>query len=255
MQTWPALRYAAPTIFGSATSRFASAHSTVKAMLPSSICVRRNPAFCWMSRPTSVLPVKAKKRIAGSSISHCGNRRAAVITEIRPLGRPASISTCASIADSVGVLLDGLTITALPAAMAGATLCVDGVDRCVERRDRAHDAERHGNREADAARPAAARPRAGSSRRSGAALRRPRRETSGGSGAARSAHRSSVNPASVRMPLDEALAVALDDRCGAVEDRAAVVGRQRRLHVRVVRGGHRTGAPAPATECACARTA
>ncbi len=76
-----------------------------------------------MSRPTSVLPVKAKKRISGWSISACATFAPPCTTEIRPSGRPASISACAIRLVVLGVLLDGLTITALPAAIAGATLC------------------------------------------------------------------------------------------------------------------------------------
>ena len=47
---------------GSALSSRASSHTMVQAIEPSSICVRRRPAACWIKRPTSVLPVKAKKR-------------------------------------------------------------------------------------------------------------------------------------------------------------------------------------------------
>ncbi|CFU11050.1 Uncharacterised protein [Bordetella pertussis] len=57
MHTWPALRNAALAIRGTAASRSASAQTMVLAMLPSSICVRRNPAARWMMRPTRVLPV------------------------------------------------------------------------------------------------------------------------------------------------------------------------------------------------------
>ena len=41
----------------SGTYKLDPAHTMVLAMLPSSICVRRSPAACWMSLPTRVLPV------------------------------------------------------------------------------------------------------------------------------------------------------------------------------------------------------
>ena len=50
---------AAVTIFGKARSTSASAQRIVNAMLPSSICVRRNPAAAWIALPVSVLPVNA----------------------------------------------------------------------------------------------------------------------------------------------------------------------------------------------------
>lgn len=75
-------------------------------------------------RPVAVPPVKVTLAIPGWA-----TRAAPVMapvpgnTDSRPFGRPASSHSFASSSASSGVNSDGLTITAFPAARAGATFC------------------------------------------------------------------------------------------------------------------------------------
>src|SRR6059036_1427920 len=98
--------------------------TTIGELLPSSIVTFLMPAISQMRLPTGTLPVKLILRARVSRhnappISPPGPVR----HEIASAGNPDSKSNSVSFNADNGVADGGLMITALPAAIAGATLC------------------------------------------------------------------------------------------------------------------------------------
>ena len=81
------------------------------------------PAALASFSPTSVLPVKLIFRTRRSLHSAGPIRLPEPVMHCKPFsGRPASSNACVNLRAESGVVLAGLSITALPAASAGPTL-------------------------------------------------------------------------------------------------------------------------------------
>src|SRR6478736_6237317 len=124
MQLWPAKAKAFAASLVAARSRSASAATTTGVELPSSSRTRFFAARSAIPQPTPLDPVKVIMRTRSSStstspISADGPTR----TLSQPSGRPASCSSSASRSAESGVELAGLRTTGQPAASAGASLC------------------------------------------------------------------------------------------------------------------------------------
>ncbi len=151
VQTWPALRKPALTILGSAASSLASSHTMVQAIEPSSICVRRKPAACWILRPTSVLPVKAKKRTRSSSCRCFTTSALPCSTDEEARGHAGFQQHLGQQAGGQRRVGGGLEDDRVAGRKGRRHLVRHGVERRVEGRDGGHHAQRHAQREAQPA--------------------------------------------------------------------------------------------------------
>ena len=85
-------------------------------------------AACAMTRPVAVPPVKDTMRTPGCCTSGLPMRDPSPVTTLRmPGGTPASSAMRPSSRAGDDVTSDGLRMTALPAASAGATFCASMV--------------------------------------------------------------------------------------------------------------------------------
>ena len=168
--------------------------------------------------PTSVLPVKEKKRTSRFSTSQRPTSAPGPCTRVTwPGGRPASSSSSKNSAALNGVALRRLRTTVLPDASAGADLVRHQVERRVERRNAADDAARDANRERHAMGVARAPLRSARLRRRGACLLRPRSGTSGSRAMTSFSASASGKPASAMMVRRKSLAtLSRSDRTRAV---------------------------------------
>jgi len=83
-------------------------------------------------------------------MSHLATADPPWTTEIKPGGNPASSKAAANRLAVWGVLLEGLSTTALPAAMAGATLCATVLAGALKGCNGTYDPEGNWNGEAQA---------------------------------------------------------------------------------------------------------
>jgi len=125
MQTWPAFTYPPATTALAASSMSASGSTTTGQEEPSSRDSFLIPASCVMRSPVAVDPVKEILRTRGSVTSASPRvRPGPVTTDSTPSGSPASVKHRARASAVSGVVLAGLSTTPLPAASAGASLCM-----------------------------------------------------------------------------------------------------------------------------------
>ena len=121
-QLWPAFWISAATIAGTAWSRSASAKTTLGDLPPSSSSIgisRRAQASATLA-PVAALPTNVTWSMPACSTSAAPVAPSPVATWIIPRGTPASSANSAKRSGVTDASSDGLTITALPAASAGA---------------------------------------------------------------------------------------------------------------------------------------
>ncbi len=114
----------------SAFSKSASSNTMCGDLPPSSspAGISRAPATAAIARPVSVPPVNDTIRTPGCATSAAPTSSPwPGSTVSRPSGRPASAQIRASSSASIGVSSEGLRITALPAASAGAAFCASAM--------------------------------------------------------------------------------------------------------------------------------
>ena len=123
MQTCPANANAPNASRSAASSRSASGSTSTAALPPSSSVIFLRGLSRLSCQPTSSEPVNVIPRTRPSAAMRAARSPDTGSTLIAPAGQSSSASSSASASDDSGVALAGLTMTGLPTASAGATLC------------------------------------------------------------------------------------------------------------------------------------